>query len=557
MKTLRECIKEAGDKHVAIGHFNISNLEALHGIYNAARALDVPVIIGLSEGEEKFMGRDEAAALIKMYRERDMYPIFLNADHHASFESAKACIDAGFDMVIIDGAKLPMDENITMTKQVVDYAHEITKNTGRDIIVEAELGYIGSGSDIKDSIPEGAGVLTKPEDAKAFVDATGIDMFAPSVGSIHGLIKTGKPHIDAELVKKIKETVGIPLVLHGGSGLRDEDFINAVKAGISVIHINSELRLAYEEAVKKFVNENPEEINPSKILKPAVDAIEAIVSARLRAFQSNRMKEEILKFWKGDADDSEETLRKYSHDASIFDVRPKLVLFPKDADDVKALVKWVSENCARQDLTQKYGKLSITARCAGTDMSGGSINESIILDFSKYMNQLVKFEGENITVQPGMFYRDFEKITLERNLVLPCYTASKNINAMGGMYGNNSAGERTLRYGKTEDYVMEAKVVFADGNLYTVKPLNESELQAKIAQGDFEGNAYKNIYELIQKNKGDIDKAKPNVHKNSAGYYIWNVLHTDSENSSGLTLPGSTGRDPHQSEFSESVFRFE
>ncbi|MGH7249896.1 MAG: class II fructose-bisphosphate aldolase, partial [Minisyncoccia bacterium] len=205
-KTLREYIKEAEDKKVAIGHFNISNLEALHAIYTAAKKLNLPVIIGLSEGEEKFAGREEVVALVKTLRERDNYPIFLNADHHHSFDSVKACIDAGFDMIIIDGANLGFDENVALTKQCVEYA----KSCGREVLVEAELGFIGSGSDIKESIPEGAGVLTKPEDAKKFVDATGIDMFAPSVGSIHGLIKTGKPHIDAELVAQIKSTVGVP-----------------------------------------------------------------------------------------------------------------------------------------------------------------------------------------------------------------------------------------------------------------------------------------------------------------------------------------------------------
>ena len=284
MKTLREYIRDAEEQHVAIGHFNISNLEGLHGIYNAAKKLNLPVIIGVSEGEEKFAGLAEVASLVKTLREKDNYPIFLNADHHASFESVKACIDAGFDMVIIDGAKLSFDENVKVTKQCVNYAREVSKNTGRDVLVEAELGYIGSGSDIKDTIPEGAGVLTKPEDAKRFVNETGIDMFAPSVGSIHGLIKSGKPHIDAELVGKIKETVGIPLVLHGGSGLRDEDFVNAIKAGISVVHINSEIRLAYRDAVEETLKDNPNEITPAKILTPAVNAIEAIVESRLKLF---------------------------------------------------------------------------------------------------------------------------------------------------------------------------------------------------------------------------------------------------------------------------------
>ena len=280
MKTLRECIKEAGEKGVAVGHFNISNLEALHGIYNAAKKLNVPVIIGLSEGEEKFVGTEEGVALVKALREKDDYPIFLNADHHSSFESVKKCIDAGFDAVIIDGAKLTFPENVAVTKQCVEYARSI----GRDVIVEAELGYIGSGSDMKDKIPEGAGVLTKVEDAKKFVEATGVDMFAPSVGSIHGLIKTGKPHINAELVAEIKQAVGIPLVLHGGSGLRDEDFTNAIRAGISVVHINSEIRLAYRDAVERAIDANKMEINPSKLLAPAVEAIENIVEARLKLF---------------------------------------------------------------------------------------------------------------------------------------------------------------------------------------------------------------------------------------------------------------------------------
>jgi len=286
MKTLREYIKEAQVKGVAIGHFNISNLEALHAIYQAAKKLDVPVIIGLSEGEEKFVGREEGVALVKALRERDNYPIFLNADHHHSFESVKSAIDAGFDMAIIDGTKLSFEKNVKLTKKCVDYARSMTKKTGREVLIEAELGYIGSGSDIKDTIPEGAGVLTKVEDAKKFVEETGIDLFAPSVGSIHGLIKSGKPHINVELVKQIKDATGVPLVLHGGSGLRDEDFINAIAAGISIVHINSEIRLADRDAVKKSIDENPNEITPAKILQPAVDAIEKVVENRLKLFNN-------------------------------------------------------------------------------------------------------------------------------------------------------------------------------------------------------------------------------------------------------------------------------
>lgn len=243
---------------------------------------------------------------------------------------------------------------------------------------------------------------------------------------------------------------------------------------------------------------------------------------------SEEIKKEIQNFFKGDIDDSEDTLIKYSHDASLLEVRPKIVLFPRDKEDVKNLVKWVSDN---KNNKEKYGELSITCRCAGTDMSGGAIGESIILDFSRYMNKLIggplPLKTKSIwevAVEPGMFYRDFEKITLSKGLILPCYTASKSLNAVGGMYGNNSAGERTLKYGKMEDYILSAKVVFADGNEYVVKPLNKEELDKKINQGDFEGNVYKNIFNLINENKEEIDRAKPKVSKNSAGYYVWNVL---------------------------------
>ncbi len=266
------------------------------------------------------------------------------------------------------------------------------------------------------------------------------------------------------------------------------------------------------------------------------------------------MKEEILKFFKGEVENDEETLYKYSHDASLLEVRPKMVVYPKDKEDVKNLVKWVSEN------RKKYPELSITPRCAGTDMSGGAIGESIIMDFTRHMNRLIggplplhNKSNWEIVVQPGMFYRDFENLTLSKGLILPCYTASKSINAMGGMYGNNSAGERTLKYGKTEDYVLEAKVVFADGNEYTVKPLSRSNLDSKMAQGDFEGNVYKNIFDLINANSEDIKHAKPNVHKNSAGYYIWNVISEQKENSLALLQP-ATGTFRQQNFPSAPVF---
>ncbi len=288
MKTLREYIKEASEKGVAIGHFNISNIEGLHGIYNAAKKLNLPVIIGVSEGEENFIGRDEVATLVNMIRERDNYPIFLNADHHYSFEKVQSVIDVGYDACIIDAVKLPQDENVALTKKCVDYAREVSARENRDILIEAELGFIGSSSKLLEAIPEGVSedTMTKPEDAKAFVEATGVDMLAPSVGNVHGMVKGGNPKLDIQRINDIKIACGVPLVLHGGSGISDEDFKAAITAGISVVHINTEIRVAYKDAIKKYLDENPNEVAPYKILAPAVEAIERVVEARLKLFNN-------------------------------------------------------------------------------------------------------------------------------------------------------------------------------------------------------------------------------------------------------------------------------
>lgn len=285
MKTLKELILESEGKHIAIGHFNISNLEALHGIFEAARKLNVPVVIGLSEGERAFVGVREAAALVKSLRDAYDYPIFLNADHSYSFEAVKEAVDAGFDAVIIDGAKLPMEENIELTKKCVEYA----KSVNPDILVEAELGNIGQSSKLLDGIPEGVSVdesvLTSPGDAKAFVEATGVDLLAPAVGNLHGMMKSGRnPKIDTERIKEIRAAAGVPLVLHGGSGISDEDFVAAIDAGISLVHINTEIRVAFKNGLMKSLQENPDEIAPYKIMKESVKSVENVVAKRLQLF---------------------------------------------------------------------------------------------------------------------------------------------------------------------------------------------------------------------------------------------------------------------------------
>ena len=285
MKTLREYITEAEDKGVAIGHFNISNLEALHGIFEAAKELDLPVIIGTSEGERDFVGVNEAVALVKTLREKNNYPIFINADHSYSFEKVKEAIDAGYDAVIFDGAKLSYEENIEQTKKCVEYAKFVNPN----ILVEAELGNIGQSSKIVDEIPEGVATneefLTNVEEAKSFVEKTAVDLLAPAVGNMHGILKGGRnPKIDIERVKEIRQSAGVPLVLHGGSGISDEDFVSAIKAGISIVHINTEIRLAFHDSLEKTLDEKPDEIAPYKILAPSVQAVKEKVVERLKLF---------------------------------------------------------------------------------------------------------------------------------------------------------------------------------------------------------------------------------------------------------------------------------
>ncbi len=285
MNTLRDYIADAERKGVALGHFNISNLEALHAVCAAAKELDLPIVIGVSEGERDFVGIYEAAALIKTYREQYNQPVFLNADHTYTVEGVKKAIDAGFDSVIFDGAKLSYEENIKATKECVRYA----RDSGRDVLVEAELGNIGQSSKILDEVPEGVATdekfLTTPEEAKKFVDETGVDLLAPAVGNMHGMLKGGKnPKLNLERISEIRKACGVPLVLHGGSGTSDEDFQAAIKSGISTVHINTEIRIAFVEALKKSLEENPTEIAPYKIMKPSVEAIKKVVSYRLKLF---------------------------------------------------------------------------------------------------------------------------------------------------------------------------------------------------------------------------------------------------------------------------------
>lgn len=228
------------------------------------------------------------------------------------------------------------------------------------------------------------------------------------------------------------------------------------------------------------------------------------------------LKELKTKF-KGEIETDPTTREKYSHDASMFEIMPKAVVAPKDSNDIQSLVKLVTK------YKQSVPDLSVTARSAGTDMAGGAINDSIIIDFTPHLNKIFEVTPEEAHAQPGVFYRDFEKETLKHRALMPSYPASRDMAALGGMIGNNSGGEKSLEYGKTKDFVNELKVVFADGKEYTVKPINKKELKAKMAQKDLEGKIYKQVYELCEKHYDAIKAAKPQVSKNSMGYTLWEV----------------------------------
>ncbi len=283
MKTLKQYIDEAWKNKKAVGHFNISNMEGFWAVVNASKELNVPVIIGVSEGERDFIGVNEVSAIVKSYRERTGQPVFLNADHTYSFERIKEAVDAGFDAVIFDGTELPFEENVQTTKKSIEYA----KNNNKDIIFEAEIGFIGKSSKVLDSVPDGAGTLTTVSEALDFVKSTGVDMLAPAVGNIHGIVKSGEPALNIERIKEIGEAVKIPLVLHGASGNTKEDIQNAILNGVAVVHVNTELRVAYKNGLVQSLKENPNEVSPYKYLKLGRDEMQKVVLEKLKIFNMN------------------------------------------------------------------------------------------------------------------------------------------------------------------------------------------------------------------------------------------------------------------------------
>lgn len=226
---------------------------------------------------------------------------------------------------------------------------------------------------------------------------------------------------------------------------------------------------------------------------------------------------EIKKFFKGEVRSDEKTLAAASHDASIFEVKPALVVAPRDVYDVKNLVAFAARK------KREGGKISLTVRSAGTDMTGGPLTESIVVDFLPHFNHVKAVGAGYAVTEPGVYYRDFERETLKRGLWMPSYPASRDLCTVGGMVANNAGGEKTLTYGKTENYVRQVKTVLSDGGEYVFQPLTIPELEKARGRRDFFGEVCRQMFELVVKNYDLLKKAKPAVSKNSAGYFLWNV----------------------------------
>jgi fructose-bisphosphate aldolase class II len=282
MVALHDIQRRARLEGWALPHFNISDLVTFKGIVAAARAAGAPVLIGTSEGEAGFVGYHEAVALVRAAREAYELPFYLNADHHKSVAAAKRAIDAGYDSVHIDLSKLPLEENIAGTREVVAYARA-KRST---IAVEGEVGYLVTESSqvYREVVEVPVESLARVDDAVRFVRATGVDRLAPAVGTLHG-IAANRPKIDDERIRAIRDGIGeVALVLHGGSGATEQQFTAAIAAGIANVHINTDLRVAYVGALRATLAARPDDVVPYKVLQPAVEAVQAVCASYLRLF---------------------------------------------------------------------------------------------------------------------------------------------------------------------------------------------------------------------------------------------------------------------------------
>ena len=284
---LKEVLQEAARTKTAIGHFNVSNLEGINAIVDVCREAYKPIIVGVSPGESDFIGIGVISDIVKHYRTKYGLPLFLNADHFQDPQLAVYAVEAGFDAVLFDAAQKTLEENIKLTKEVAT----TLKRINPEILVEGELGYIGVGSVVRESVPEGAVVdesqMIKPEEAKRFVEETGVDLIGPGVGNIHGIVKGYKENLSFNRIAEIKAATPAFLVLHGASGIDSDSVKKAVESGVSVVHVNTELRLAWKNALQKSLADNPEEIAPYKILKPTIEAIKTVLKEKIAVFNVN------------------------------------------------------------------------------------------------------------------------------------------------------------------------------------------------------------------------------------------------------------------------------
>ena len=281
MQTLKEAVEVAWEKRIALGHFNLSDSNQYNAVLVAAAAVGQPVLVGVSEGERKFFGVRNIAAMVRAARAEGV-EVFLNSDHTYSLDGCKEVIDAGFDSVIFDGSHLSLEENIATTRAVVEYA----RACGREVLVEGEIGRIGTSSKLLEAPPADMDAnLTSPEEAAQFVRESGVDLLAPAVGTMHGrLIGGGEPKIDLARIEAIRSAVGIPLVLHGGSGSSDEDLAAVGKAGCSIVHINTDIRVAYRKGIEASLAADANEIAPYKFMAGGVRGVQDMTEKYIKLF---------------------------------------------------------------------------------------------------------------------------------------------------------------------------------------------------------------------------------------------------------------------------------
>jgi len=273
-----ELLKRAEAGGYAVGAFNCNNMEIVQAIMAAAEAENAPVIMQASQGAIKYAGIDYIVAMARLAAEKARVPAALHLDHGTSFEQVVQCIRAGFSSVMIDGSRLPLAENIALTRRVLDVARAV------GVSVEAELGKIG-GTEDDITVSEREALFTDPGEAGFFVRETGVDALAVAIGTAHGRYR-GVPQLDFPRLEKIRAEVKIPIVLHGSSGVPDDAIREAVRLGVRKVNIDTNIREAFTAAVRKVLESDPHEIDPRKVLAPAREAAVEVIRGKIRVFGS-------------------------------------------------------------------------------------------------------------------------------------------------------------------------------------------------------------------------------------------------------------------------------